>query len=251
MAKQVAGAARVRVEDSQAAKTPAPEGPKGIALLWKTEDWLSVWIGFAVILLIVAGVSVKIPKFKWTTDGEFASYVSGLRESKALDKLAGSAQGGEPALAASVGTLQAAVAAGDRAAIGDAAKAVEASAAKAKDPRLKSGAAKLAKEVRTEAGNQVGRIFAGDNLGWAAAIGVAYLVLSIVALALLGVTAASVIAGFPVVFAIAWVAQLIAGNYTIQYYGIEYVLWCLFLGLFVSNVIGLPAWLKPAVRTEF
>jgi len=29
------------------------------------------------------------------------------------------------------------------------------------------------------------------------------------------------------------------------------VLWCLVIGLFVSNVIGVPEWLKPAVRTEF
>ena len=28
-------------------------------------------------------------------------------------------------------------------------------------------------------------------------------------------------------------------------------LWCLVLGLFISNVIGVPAWLKPAVKTEF
>jgi uncharacterized integral membrane protein (TIGR00698 family) len=52
------------------------------------------------------------------------------------------------------------------------------------------------------------------------------------------------------VFALAAVAQFVAGNHTVLYYGLEYVLWCLFLGLFVSNVIGLPAWLKPAVRTE-
>jgi uncharacterized integral membrane protein (TIGR00698 family) len=47
------------------------------------------------------------------------------------------------------------------------------------------------------------------------------------------------------------VAQFIAGNYTILYWGVEYVLWCLFLGLFVSNVLGVPKWLAVAVRTEF
>ncbi len=29
------------------------------------------------------------------------------------------------------------------------------------------------------------------------------------------------------------------------------MLWCLFLGLFISNIVGVPAWLMPAVRTEF
>ena len=59
------------------------------------------------------------------------------------------------------------------------------------------------------------------------------------------------IVGFPVVFIISWIGQVIAGNYTILYYGLEYVLWCLALGLFISNVIGVPEWLKPAVKTEF
>jgi uncharacterized membrane protein YadS len=59
------------------------------------------------------------------------------------------------------------------------------------------------------------------------------------------------IIGFPVIYIIAWVSQFIAGNFTILYYGLEYVLWCLVLGLFISNVIGVPAWLKPAVKTEF
>ena len=45
--------------------------------------------------------------------------------------------------------------------------------------------------------------------------------------------------------------MFIAGNQTVNYYGLEYVLWCLALGLFISNVIGVPKWLEMAVRTEF
>jgi uncharacterized integral membrane protein (TIGR00698 family) len=33
--------------------------------------------------------------------------------------------------------------------------------------------------------------------------------------------------------------------------GLEYVIFALLLGLFISNVIGVPAWLKEAVRTEY
>src|SRR4030042_3121993 len=61
----------------------------------------------------------------------------------------------------------------------------------------------------------------------------------------------SFIAGFPIVFIIAWVSLFIAGNFTVNYWGLEYVLWCLFIGLFISNVIGIPDWLREAVRTEF
>ena len=238
---------------TEPATTPAPAPPpKGISLLWKTEDWLAVWVGFLVIALVLAGLPVKIPKFKWTTDGAFTSQMNELREAKALEKLEATAvEKGEAALAADLGALKTAVAAMDRKAIGDAAKKLETTAKSAKDPGLKKKAGTVGKDLKTDAGNLVGKIFTGENLLWAVTIAIAYLVLSILALGLLGEKAGGVIVGFPAVFAIAWIAQFIAGNATVQYYGVEYVLWCLFLGLFVSNVIGLPDWLKPAVRTEF
>ena len=44
---------------------------RGLSTLWKTEDWLAVWVGFLIIILVLAGLTVVVPKFKWTTDGEF------------------------------------------------------------------------------------------------------------------------------------------------------------------------------------
>jgi len=231
---------------------PRPVEPKGISLLWKTEDWLAVWVGFLVIALVLAGLPVKMPRFKWTTDGAFASQVAQLRDARVVESLeATAAERGEAALLAELGTLKAAVASMDRGAIGGAAKKVEDASKAVKDKGLKEKAAKVGKELKTDAANLVGKIFAAENLLWAAYIGIAYLILSIVALGFIGAGAGKLVVGFPVVFGLAWVAQLIAGNSTVSYYGVEYVLWCLFLGLFVSNVIGLPAFLKPAVRTEF
>jgi uncharacterized integral membrane protein (TIGR00698 family) len=225
----------------------APETPKGLALLWKTEDWVAVWVGFLVIAAILAGVSVKMPKFKWTTDGEFAAYTRTIEPG--VDRLAATAaEQHEAALAASLATLKGASA--NRAAFGDAAKKVEDAAKAVKDPALKGKASKLAKEARGEATNLPGSVFSGANLLAALWIGIAYLVIAAVALALLGERALAAVVGFPLVFVLAWVAQFIAGNHTVQYFGVEYVLWCLFLGLGVSNFIGVPAWLKPAVRTE-
>ena len=82
-------------------------------------------------------------------------------------------------------------------------------------------------------------------------IGVGILILSAIALAFMSVNIARFAIGFPVVFILAWLSLFIAGNSTVNYYGLEYVLWCLALGLFISNVIGVPNWLLPAVRTEF
>jgi uncharacterized integral membrane protein (TIGR00698 family) len=244
--------ATVRQQEIPPEEPPkAPEGPRGLARLWRTEDWVAVWVGFLVIAVVLAGVAVNVPKFKWTTDREFTAWARQLERGPALDKLSAAAIAqGETGLAASLGALKGAAASLDRAATADAAKKVEDAAKPVKDAGLRAKAAKLGKEARAEAGNLPAKVFTAENLLAAAVIGIAFLVLGAVALALLGEKARAVVLGFPLVFGLAWLAQVIAGNHTVQYYGIEYVLWCLFLGLGVSNLVGVPEWLKPAVRTE-
>jgi uncharacterized integral membrane protein (TIGR00698 family) len=51
-------------------------------------------------------------------------------------------------------------------------------------------------------------------------------------------------------FGLSWLALVIAAHETIDYYQLEYALWALLVGLAISNTIGLPDWLRPAVRTE-
>ncbi len=75
--------------------TSAPH-PRGISLLWKTEDWLAVWVGFLVIVLVLAGLPVKIPKFKWTTDGASAARATQARDARVVETLeAAAAQKGD------------------------------------------------------------------------------------------------------------------------------------------------------------
>jgi Kef-type K+ transport system membrane component KefB len=59
------------------------------------------------------------------------------------------------------------------------------------------------------------------------------------------------IPGYFVLVIIAVIATVIANQKGIRYYGFEYVLWALFIGLFISNVFKTPEWLKPAIMTEF
>ena len=94
-------------------------------------------------------------------------------------------------------------------------------------------------------------VFSPGNLGRSALIGLAYLVVSGIGVALMGGHLGKYVAGFPVVFAIAWFAQVIAGNAGVRYWGFEYVIFALVVGLVVSNVFGVPAWLLEAVRTEY
>jgi len=56
---------------------------------------------------------------------------------------------------------------------------------------------------------------------------------------------------FIVIFALAWLAGFIGKQSVINAWGLEYVIWALIFGLLISNTVGLPGWLKPAVLTEY
>lgn len=94
-------------------------------------------------------------------------------------------------------------------------------------------------------------VFSAANLWKSLQIGALYLLLSIIGIALMGKNILKYTLGFPVVFALSWIAQVIAGNATITYWGIEYVIFALLAGLLISNTIGSPAWLLEAARTEY
>jgi uncharacterized integral membrane protein (TIGR00698 family) len=225
---------------------------KGIdwSSLWKKDEWLAVWLGFLIIILILAGMTVNIPRFKWTTDGEFSTLATSF--APAVEKMAKAAEEkGEPALQEAASGLQAAIKAGDRKAIGAAAKKVGDLAKAVKDDGLKKDIAKVAPTITGEAGNLASGVFTSQNILRIVYIGIGLLILGMIGIGLMGVPVGKFIVGFPVVFIFAAVAQFVAGNYTILSYGLEYVIWCLILGLVVSNVFGTPEWLKAAAKTEF
>jgi uncharacterized membrane protein YadS len=57
--------------------------------------------------------------------------------------------------------------------------------------------------------------------------------------------------GFPFVFLLATAAYFLAAQSGIRGWGLEYVLWAILLGLIVSNTIGTPKWVQPAVQVEY
>jgi len=86
------------------------------------------------------------------------------------------------------------------------------------------------------------------GLVWLAGFGWA---LSAIGAGLLGERLGAFSAGFPVVFLLGTLAHLLAGNATVNAWGIEFVIFALAIGLLVSNTVGTPVWLMAAVRTEF
>jgi len=234
----------------QSTEKCAIEKPSGLTNLIRGEDWLAVWLGFLIIILILAGVRPKMPTFKWETTGEFAATVE--KSKPKVEKFITDAQGkNETAVAESAIALKTALDSGDRAAIGSAAKKLGEDSKTATDEGIKKKGGDIGKKISDSAGALVEKVFSGGNIGNIAIIGLGFLIISSIGIVLMGGNVGKYIIGFPIVYILANLARFIAGNSTIHYYGLEYVIFALVIGLFISNVIGVPKWLMEAVRTEY
>ncbi|MCQ2162379.1 MAG: YeiH family protein [Bacteroidales bacterium] len=58
------------------------------------------------------------------------------------------------------------------------------------------------------------------------------------------------IPAFIALFVIALVVRLVSAEFTLNRY-LEWAFWALLIGLLISNTVGVPEWLKPAIKTEF
>jgi uncharacterized integral membrane protein (TIGR00698 family) len=99
--------------------------------------------------------------------------------------------------------------------------------------------------------DSLGLVLSPVNIFRAAILCAECLVLSAIGVRLLGGNLRSFVAGFPFVYLIAWLSQVIAGNSRIEYLGLEYVIFALIFGLLIGNTVGIPEWLREAVRTEY
>lgn len=68
--------------------------------------------------------------------------------------------------------------------------------------------------------------------------------------ALKGASVKKYIPAFLGLFVLAIVVRLISAEYTFNRY-LEWAFWSIIVGLLISNTVGVPKWLKPAVQTEF
>jgi uncharacterized integral membrane protein (TIGR00698 family) len=220
---------------------------------WRTEDWIAVVLGVLVIVVTLGAFGAKVvdfgratPTYRWTTDTQLAARAPAWLE--ALDAVVRDAeakadQGAE--LADKAKLLQAALRQNDRKAIASTAGDL------AKTGGTKTVAGALAAEIRGHAGATPGKVLAPENLQKVLPVGAAWILLGALGVALLGGKVRGFVLGFPAVFALAWIARVLAGNGLFVDYGIEYVILALVLGLVVSNTIGTPDWLKPAALTEY
>lgn len=103
----------------------------------------------------------------------------------------------------------------------------------------------------TTAGDLPGRVLGVHNLVNALTMGAVLAVLSSAGVLLMNGSPARFLIGFPALYALASLAQLCAGSAAVVSWGFEYVIFAFLFGLLVSNLIGVPRWLKEAAQTEF
>ncbi len=224
-----------------------PEARKPFRL---DEEWLPVVLGAFIVALVLIGIRWPLPKFKWLSDIEFQATAQG--NAVHAERLAGEAAGSaEAEAAAATVELKDALARNERVRAGRMAAHLSGIAQKVRDSRLRASLGELAKRVRDAAETRIDVVFAPENLSLSLLLLVVCVTTATGGIALIGGRAGRFALGFPVVFAVSWVAQLLAGNTFISYLGLEYVIFALGIGLLISNVFGVPDWLKEAVRTEF
>lgn len=218
--------------------------------LWKKDDWMSVWIGFFILIIFMAGATFKLPGWKWMTDGAFFEKSVALpAKAEALAKEA--EEKGDLGVQAAVMSLKTALEGKDRKAIGTAAGALEKAAKDAKDKDIKKKAEKMGKDIKSDAGNTAGKVFSGENMTRAFWLLVGMWVLGGIGMAIMGLGFGKFTLGFPIVFILSALAFFVSGNSVVNYYGLEVVFWALIFGLIISNFVGIPEWLKTAIKTEF
>ncbi|MCY4421991.1 MAG: putative sulfate exporter family transporter [Acidimicrobiaceae bacterium] len=100
-------------------------------------------------------------------------------------------------------------------------------------------------------GDGIGGLFAPGRLATTVGVGAALLVLCVAGVGLMDGSARGFAPGFAAMFALAWAARAVACDSALSDRGVNYAITSLALGLFVSNVIGVPGWLRNAMRTEY
>jgi len=90
-----------------------------------------------------------------------------------------------------------------------------------------------------------------NQVGYLVALGAAFMVLFGIGVHFMSKSSGRFALGFIFVFLIAVLAQLFAAQANIKDAGLGYAAWAILFGLLISNTIGTPGWVKPAVLTEY
>lgn len=86
--------------------------------------------------------------------------------------------------------------------------------------------------------------------GWVLVLGAGLAAMMTVGVAVMGEDWKKFFCGFVVIFALAVLAYVIAGQASVKAWGLGYAIWALAFGLLVANTVGTPEWLLKGARSE-
>jgi len=78
-----------------------------------------------------------------------------------------------------------------------------------------------------------------------------FLLFAAIGALIMGKNLKSLLKSFPIIFILSMLAQFIASSGSMKDLGLETVLFSLLIGLFISNVLKTPDWLKEGMQSEF
>jgi len=138
------------------------------------------------------------------------------------------------------------------------AKAAEEAAAKAefKDPKLNEAAkadisAWLAAQKKASSAKSKASVKPYNQIPYLIGLLIVFGIFFGIGSAIMGRPFGQFFKGFIFVFIIAALAYVAEGQATMRAYGIGYAAWAILFGLIISNTIGTPKWVMPAVQTEY
>lgn len=98
--------------------------------------------------------------------------------------------------------------------------------------------------------NTLASALAPDILGGILLSFAVLLILFSISMKLMGKDVKKFVIAFTGFFLITCVVRFVSSQVTLNQY-LEYAFWALLIGLLISNTVGVPHWLKPAINTEF
>jgi uncharacterized membrane protein YadS len=110
---------------------------------------------------------------------------------------------------------------------------------------------RTARGVESKARKKVKSATAFNQIGPLVGLGIFFAVFFGIGIQFMGQSVGRFVVGFAFVFLLAVLAYMFHYQSDIKHYGIGYAAWAIVFGLLVSNTIGTPNWVKPAVQTEY
>ena len=105
--------------------------------------------------------------------------------------------------------------------------------------------------VRETALKKKANVSSYNQLGYLVGLCLVLAILFGIGARFLGFSFRRFVGAFPFVFALAALSYMMANQSTMNDYGIGYAAWAILFGLIISNTVGTPRWVRPAVQTEF